>query len=76
MTGLVGALIGACAIVFGIAAIVAPARVASRFSRRDDWTIVQDKERAFSPQATRVSGAVLCAAGVVLIVLAAVGVFG
>jgi hypothetical protein len=76
VTALVGALIGACAIIFGVIAIVRPAALRRRFDGRDNWIVVQDQERDFDPRVTRVSGVVLAAAGVTLVVLSALGVFG
>ena len=76
MTGLVGALIGACAIAFGIIAIARPGWLRRRFDGRDNWMVVKDKERDFEPRATQLGGLVFAAAGVALIVLSALGVFG
>ena len=76
MTGLVGALIGACAIVFGVIAILKPGALRRRFDGRESWMVVKDKERDLEPRATQVGGVVFALAGAVLIVLSVLGVFG
>ena len=76
MTGLVGALLGACAIVFGVIAILKPGALRRRFDGRESWMVVKDKERDFEPRATQLGGVVFGLAGVVLIVLSVLGVFG
>lgn len=76
MTTVVGVLLGLAALAFGIVAIVAPARLASRFRDRDSWMIEQDKERPFSPRSTQIGGVIVGLAGLALLVLAALGFFG
>lgn len=76
MTSLVGALLGVSAIVFGVIAILKPGALRRRFDGRDNWMVVTDKEREFEPRATQVGGVVFCIAGIALIVLSALGVFG
>ena len=76
MTGLLGALLGACAIVFGVIAILKPGALRRRFDGRESWMVVKDKERDFEPRATQAGGVVFALAGVVLIVLSVLGVFG
>lgn len=76
MTGIVGALLGLSAIVFGVIAILKPGALRRRFDGRDSWMVVTDKERDFEPRATQFGGVVFVVAGVTLIVLSALGVFG
>jgi len=76
VTGLLGALLGACAIVFGVIAILKPGALRRRFDGRESWMVVKDKERDFEPRATQAGGVVFALAGVVLIVLSVLGVFG
>ena len=76
MTGLLGALLGACAIVFGVIAILKPGALRRRFDGRESWMVFKDKERDFEPRATQAGGVVFALAGVVLIVLSVLGVFG
>lgn len=76
MTALVGAVLGACAIVFGVIAILKPGALRRRFDGRESWMVVKDKERDFEPRATQVGGVVFALAGAVLIVLSVLGVFG
>ncbi len=76
MTALVGGLLGACAIVFGVIAILKPGALRRRFDGRDNWMVVKDKERDFEPRATQAGGVVFAVAGLALIVLSVLGVFG
>jgi len=76
VTGIVGVLLGLSAIVFGVIAILKPGALRRRFDGRDSWMVVTDKERDFEPRATQVGGVVFVVAGVTLIVLSVLGVFG
>jgi len=76
VSALVGALLGVSAVVFGVIAIAKPGWLARRFDRRDDWMIVKEQERPFDPRATQAGGVVFIVAGVALVAMAALGVFG